>query len=332
MLVKPFISALVGAIVVTYVLYPIYNWLYTKTRKPNLTATVMIIAILLIITVPFVLVSNLIITESTNLYEIIEQGNFGEEFFSTNSTCTEGLMCTGAMFINEKASDPFVVENFTEVAKNLISLLFQKGSTFLLSLPERVLFLFILLFTSFYLFKEGPKVVEFIKKLMPLGEKNKNRIMNKLQEVVYATIYGAVVIAIFQGSIAGIGYFLFGITNYATLAILTMMASLLPFVGTGLVWVPVSIYLAAQGILLSNNSLVWRGVGLFLFGALIVATIDNLIRPKVVGDRAKVNPVIILLGAFGGLRLFGFFGIFVGPVILVILLTLLEIYLEAKKR
>jgi len=155
--------------------------------------------------------------------------------------------------------------------------------------------------------------------------------MNRLKEITYATIYGAIIVAIVQGFFAGIGYYLVGINSFAVLTLVTMIAAIIPLLGAALIWFPVVIHLVVNGILLSDSSLIFKGVGLLIYGIIIVSTIDNFIRPKIIGDRAKANPVLILLGVFGGLQLFGFFGIFVGPVILVILVTLLDIHLEGKK-
>jgi predicted PurR-regulated permease PerM len=131
--------------------------------------------------------------------------------------------------------------------------------------------------------------------------------------------------------LAGIGYFIFGITSPILLTMLTIIASFIPFLGAALVWLPVSIAMLINGIITGSNSLMLRAGGLMLYGALVVSTIDNFLRPKIIGKRARVHPLVILLGVFGGLALFGFVGIIIGPFLLTLFIASLKIYEQEKE-
>jgi len=330
-LVRPFISAIVGALVISYFFYPLYNIMNKKIKNQNLCAIIIVVIIFLIITVPLIIVGNVLAREASELNDFLKTGELTQKL-SANQTCAEGLSCSIAKYISGKMSDPSVLESVTRLQENVSSLIIEKGSNFLISLPEKILLFFVMLFITFYLLIYGRTVVEFAKEILPVKEEHKTKVFIQFKELIHATIYGTLIIAVVQGLVAGIGYFLFGVKSFIFLSLLTMLASLVPFVGTSLVWLPLSVQIIVQGILVNDNPLMIKGIGLLAYGTLIVGTIDNILKPFLIGDRAKVNPVLILVGAFGGLKMFGFFGIFIGPIILVLLLTFLKIYLEESKK
>ena len=106
-------------------------------------------------------------------------------------------------------------------------------------------------------------------------------------------------------------------------------AALLPFIGTGIIWVPVGIFLILNGLFMSDTSFIWRGIGLLIYGALVISTIDNVLRPKVIGDKSMLHPTLALLGVAGGIYLLGFIGVIIGPVILALLVIYLGMYESA---
>jgi len=110
-------------------------------------------------------------------------------------------------------------------------------------------------------------------------------------------------------------------------AVLTFFAAILPFIGAPLIWFPIAILRIIEGFLGKSNY-VYSGVGLLLWGFLLVSTIDNIIKPKIIGDRAKLHPLIVFLGIIAGLKLFGFIGIIVGPVICAIAVSIINLHLK----
>ena len=111
-----------------------------------------------------------------------------------------------------------------------------------------------------------------------------------------------------------------------------MMAlfALIPVLGTGFIWVPAALIIFFDGLAQNSNFLIFKGAGLFLYGLLIVSSIDNILRPKLIGERAGIHPLIILLGVFGGLLLFGPLGVIIGPLVISITTVIAEIYLSKK--
>jgi predicted PurR-regulated permease PerM len=166
---------------------------------------------------------------------------------------------------------------------------------------------------------------------LPMSKAHSEKMIKQFNDIISATIYGAIVIAIIQGILAGIGYFIFGVSSPLVFGLLTLISAFIPFVGAALVWFPVSVSMFVSGFLVGDNAVMMKAGGLFLFCALVVSTIDNFLRPKLVGEKAKVHPLVILLGVFGGLAFFGFVGIIIGPLILTLFMASLKIYQQEKE-
>lgn len=174
-------------------------------------------------------------------------------------------------------------------------------------------------FVLFYSFKEGENIKQIIKDYLPINEKYKEGLINKFKETVNAITYGLIITSIIQGFVGAIGLTIFGVSNPILWGLVMAFLAMVPLLGTGLVWFPAAIYKIYNGDL-------FNGIGLLLFGALIVSTIDNFLRPKLISKKSNIHPVVIMLGLFGGLALFGAVGIILGPFLLAIMILFFDIY------
>jgi len=129
-----------------------------------------------------------------------------------------------------------------------------------------------------------------------------------------------------QGVIGAIGFIIFGVGSPIFWGMMMAIFALIPFLGTAIIWVPASLILLIKGFLSNNGWMIGKGIGLFLYGLLIVSTLDNIIKPKLIGHKGKIHPAVVLLGILGGLNLFGFIGIFIGPIILAVFIALSKVY------
>ena len=140
-----------------------------------------------------------------------------------------------------------------------------------------------------------------------------------MRTVTQAVLYGQVLTAVIQGALGGLGLLICGVPNPLFWGAIMMITAFVPLLGTPLIWVP-----AAVGLILDGQTT--RGIVLLIYGATIVMNIDNFLRPRLVSGRSKVHPVLILIGVLGGLRVFGFIGMLVGPLILAVLVALIKFY------
>jgi len=305
----PFIAAIFGAIVLTYLFYPVYNFILRVVRNETLGALITSVLVIAILLFPLLFIGNALFNEAADLFIQVKSIDFAqiqEKYFSNllGAKLSENLDL-GALL--------------DDGLDRLTTAILQGTGNFIFTIHEKVLQLFVSFFLMFYLFKDGRKLLFSIKEALPLKRKYKNEIGDKFNDTIYATMYGVVLTAIVQGAIAGIGFWIFDVGSPFLWGIVMVLLSLIPFVGAAFVWLPAAIIKLAAGQ-------TFNGIGLLLYGVLIVSTIDNIIRPKIIGSRSKVHPALILLGALGGIKFFGIMGIIIGPLILSILTVFFDIY------
>jgi predicted PurR-regulated permease PerM len=184
--------------------------------------------------------------------------------------------------------------------------------------------LFVMLYAMFFFLMDGPRILDKILYYMPLTPEDESRMVDRFLSVARATIKGTLVIGIVQGALAGLAFAVVGIHGAVFWGTIMAVLSIIPGVGTALVWVPAVIYLLAQGA-------VGAAIALFIWCAAVVGTVDNVLRPWLVGKDTKMPDLLILLGTLGGLVLFGASGIIIGPIVAALFVTVWDIYGTAFK-
>jgi predicted PurR-regulated permease PerM len=171
----------------------------------------------------------------------------------------------------------------------------------------------------YYLFRDSDKILARLPDALPLRRDQSEAIILRTQQVVSASVYGVVTIAALQGILGGLMFWILGIPSPVLWAVLMTFVCMIPVAGSFLVWLPLAIYLMAGGY--------WaRAVILIVWGALVISTIDNFLRPKLVGSQTKLHELLVFFSVLGGLSVFGLLGIVLGPVVLAITLGLLQTF------
>jgi predicted PurR-regulated permease PerM len=179
-----------------------------------------------------------------------------------------------------------------------------------------------MLVALFFFFRDGERMSDRMRELLPMAPAHKQVIFTRLYATLTAVVQGMVLTAVAQGTLAGVGYWLIADLPFALfLAFLTGLASFVPLAGPAIIWGGVAIYLVAVGE-------TGRAIGMALWGGLLVSTADNFIKTLVIGGRARLPTFLLLFALLGGLKVYGFLGVFLAPVILAILLAFTEIYRE----
>lgn len=182
-----------------------------------------------------------------------------------------------------------------------------------------VITLLLVLYSFFFFLMDGDKLIKHILYYLPLDDKNEVLLLNRFRSVTIATLKGTAVIGFLQGTLAGIGLWVCNIPNALFLSVTMMLLSVVPGIGAALVWIPACIYLAINGQ--------WVfAIGLFLYSALLVGSIDNILRPKLVGSDTQLHELMIFFSTLGGLLTFGLPGFIIGPIIAALFVTVWEIY------
>lgn len=200
-----------------------------------------------------------------------------------------------------------------------ISSLPRIGQTLMGGISSFIVNMFVLVFVLYFMLIGGKKMEQYVNELLPFNETNTQEIVHEINMIVRSNAIGIPLLAIIQGGVAMIGYLLFGAPNILMLGFLTCFATIIPMVGTALVWFPVAAYLAISGD--------WfNAIGLFGYGAIVVSQSDNLIRFILQKKMADTHPLITIFGVVIGLPIFGFMGVIFGPLLLSLFFLFVDMF------
>jgi len=328
--VFPFLTSLVGGAVLAYIFYPVYKVIQRNVKNRTASALIVSVFIVLLITIPTIFLLNTLTKETHYMYmRAKQQVSMGRII---GEKCIENtVLCKSINDINELMKNEEVREYSIGLLNKVLQFITQKISSVILTLPKILIHVLIAIFTAYYLFKDGEMLIHRMSKAIPLKVHHQEQIIQQFADVTYAVIYGSIIVALIQGTLGSFGFWLFGIRSFIWWGVVMSFFALIPFIGTWVVWFPASAFLVVAGYLQGETEMIWRGIGLFIFGLFIISTIDNFLKPVIVAGKARVHPLLILVGVLGGLFTMGLIGLIVGPLLLALFVTLLEIYEKERK-
>ena len=235
-----------------------------------------------------------------------------------------------ANLVNQFLSDISLKYGVTIALPNVLGSIASSILGFLQSIliliPERILNISISAFFMFFFFKDGDKLITGIKKILPFGYNRTTQIFSEVKLLTNAVIYGQLITAIIQFFLCLIVYSFLGIKGPLFWAMITFFFSIIPMIGPAIIYIPLSASLIINGIIQSTNLMVLKGILLLVIGLAGISSVDNIIKPLVISDKVKVHPALIVIGVIGGITAFGVMGLVLGPLILVLLITIFDTY------
>jgi predicted PurR-regulated permease PerM len=324
---KPFIGALITSAVVAYVFQPLYRFLNKRIKSRNLCAVIVSALILLLFISPLLLVIESAAPDARFAYVRAKQKIMTGEFLDVKCPSpNETFLCRMQTRLQDFLQQPDVKYYISDLVSKVTGFIIDRISGIVLALPSIFLNLFVTFFAVFYLLRDGQELVKTVKDLIPIHPRHREHIFRRLQETTSAVILGSLLIAVIQGVCGGLGFWAFGVSSPLLWGFVMAIFALVPFVGTAVIWLPAAIGIIAAGSSEGNVAVIWKGIGLLLYGFFIISGIDNVLKPSLIGDRAKIHPVLILVGVLGGLATFGLVGFILGPLILAVFKVFLDIY------
>ncbi|NND07628.1 MAG: AI-2E family transporter [Saprospiraceae bacterium] len=314
-LIIDYLFSVFWAVVLSLLFYQAQNRIAAQLPgRNNLAAGLTLTLIILIVIVPFLLVSMAIVSQGISIYEQIEtdeiniQGQL--ESFRSRIPAIESFFQRFDIDIDEIREN--ISKGLTSITKNLAGKLLgitQNIFSFL------VLF-FLMLYILFFFLRDGRKIVDKLVWVLPIGDQKEWQLLHRFDSVARATVKGSLVVAILQGSIGGLLFWVVGIPAPALWGVLMTFLSLLPL-GSGIVWIPAAIIFFIQADY-------GRSIVVLAVGSLIIGLLDNFLRPRLVGNDTKMPDYLILLSTLGGLNWFGISGFVLGPIIAAFFITCWE--------
>jgi predicted PurR-regulated permease PerM len=316
----PFLKPLVLGALLAGLCSPLYSWVTKLLRgRKSLAALLTLLILFVVILGPFSAFIGLVVSQalaiSNDAIPWVQQHLGAASAFDAHNWLIRRYPSLAAYVPDQQQ----ITDGAAQAAKSLGAFLVAGATQFTAGTAGFLLNLFVMLYAMFYFLRDGREILEKILYYTPLSHKDEVQVLQRLISVTRATIKGTLVIGIVQGTLAGIGFRFAGIGAAAFWGTVMMVLSIVPGIGSALVWVPAVIYLYIIGHpLAATLLLLWCAVG--------VGTIDNLLRPKLVGKDAKMPDLLILVGTLGGLFFFGPLGFIIGPLVCGLFLTVWEIY------
>lgn len=309
MVVQPLLSYLIAAIMLVFITYPMYEEVEGRTGHPRLSSMLIVILLIVAVIVPSVIVTMVAFNEAGDVTRTIVSSGFEVVKLQEVEGYVQDL--TGRQVDLEQ---PFE-ESLRDITRGLTESL----AGLLEAVTNFVIGVFVMVFTMYYLYIDGPSIVSSIREMLPLQEERRSLLFKEVEEVTWGVVVGHLLTSVIQGTVGAIGFYLFGISNAAFWGFIMIILALIPMIG------PILLYLPAGAILFLGGDTV-PGIGLVVYGAVVVSFVDNFVRPFFVERRAHIHPVLTLIGVLGGLGVFGLMGLFIGPLILAVFVATLRTY------
>ncbi len=316
----PFLKPLLLGAILAGLCSPLYRWTSRLLGgRKSLAAALTLLLLFLVVFGPISAFVGIVIQQALNISE--QAIPWVQQHFGTASSFNvhDWLVQRFPALASYVPSEAQILENVGATAKSVGGLLVASASRMTASTAAFLLDLFVMLYAMFFFFRDGRRILEKILYYTPLGHEDEARVLERLSSVIRATVKGTLVIGVIQGALAGLGFWVAGIEGAAFWGTIMAILSIVPGIGAALIWIPGVAYLFLTGQTLP-------GLLLLAWCAAVVGTVDNILRPTLVGKDARMPDLLILVGTLGGLFLFGPIGFIVGPIVCGLFLTVWEIY------
>src|SRR5208337_3335534 len=319
-ILEPFLPALAWAAILATVFHPLFSALSRRLRHPRWASALSCVLLTVVIVLPAMFLLFMLAEQSVGAYRMLEArvavgrpASF--EAVRRTSSYQWFLAKSKGLGMPEPDLGAVAAKAIGIVSEFLVS----RSAPIFSSITHFVVNFFVMIFALYYLLLKGPGILRELRQLSPLRPEHEEKIMEKFRALAVATFGGRFATALIQGTAGGVIFFFFGLPSPLLWGAVMAFLSLIPVVGTALVWAPLAGYYILTGP-------VWKGIILLVVFIGVAGTVDNVVKPILIRRGAEINTLWIFLSVLGGIGVFGFLGLFLGPFLVTILMVLVEIY------
>ena len=319
LMVQPFVEVLLWATVLVIIFYPVHVLILRRVGRPSAAALLSCLLVVVVILGPLTLITIAIANESVGAADALHAGV--SKFLDPGSRVRQ--FADRWVDVSDFTGDQWkkaLVEWAQERGGNLAGQTFA----FLGKVLGAAFKIFLVIVAMYYLFRDAERVKAAAHDVLPLEWEQSHAIFERTREVINASIYGVLVIAAIQGTLGGLAFWFLGLSSPLMWGAVMFLLSMIPVIGSTIVWIPTAVYLLVTGH-------VFKGVFLVCWGVLVIAMMDNLLRPRLVGRRTRLHELIVFFSVLGGLTVFNALGLVIGPVVVAITLALLDVFRRAHR-
>lgn len=313
LMIEPFVDVLLWAAVLAMVSYPLFRRFRARGNSEHVSALATTALVVFTVLIPLTLVTAALVQQGATAADALHTGLV--KLLDPNSRPVRWL---GQYFDLGPILDPKAMAQRLGVIGSAIA---SRTLGIVGGVIGGIVQVFFVLFTLYYLLRDAKRIIPAVRAALPLTDAQVDTIFSRTRDVISASVNGVLVIAAIQGFLGMIAFLALGLPSALLWGVVMFLLSTIPMAGAAIIWAPAAIYLAVTGH--------WVKAGLLAaWGALVIGMIDNVLRPRLVGKRARLHELIIFFSVIGGLRVFGVLGLFVGPVVAAIALALLDVFSE----
>ena len=317
-LLKPFFFPIFWAAVIAGIFRPLYRRINDRLNRPSLSTAILFLIIVLIIFLPALIIGTLVFRESLQLYETLKPDaqnidrNFRHIIDALADNPFADLFRINRAFLVEKTAEVvggitnYIFVHLTELTQNTIGLIVKMA---------------IMLYTLFFFIRDGEKFLRMAMRLSNLGMGRESFLYERFIVTARSTLKVTLIIGGIQGILGGLIFIATNVEGALIWGLLMILTAIIPVLGCSIIWAP-------AGVLMLLTGHIWEGVLILAAGVLVISTVDNLLRPILIGKDVEMHPLLIFLSMLGGIVLFGFSGFVIGPIIISLFLSLLQMYEE----
>ncbi|MEO8275394.1 MAG: AI-2E family transporter [Thermoanaerobaculia bacterium] len=322
-ILQPFANVILWSVVLAMMFSPMYSRLLLRTRRPNLAAALTLSVAVISVLLPVGVASLAVAGEIGDLVD--EAPAKWDAWFVhplPGSSAQRWRADLEARFPAVARLDPARIQSrLSELGETVVKQSAGIAGRLLKASVEFVLILFCL----FYLLRDGALFEKVLRDFLPLSLRESEVLIHRTVEVVRASVYGVIAMAFLQGAIGGVMFAILGLPSPVLWGVVMSFFAMIPMIGAGAIWVPAGLFL-----LVSDHA--GKGIALLLVGTFIISTVDNLLRPRLVGGKTGLHELVVLFAVLGGLEVFGLVGLLVGPAVFAIAWSLLELFRASDRR
>jgi predicted PurR-regulated permease PerM len=314
LMLEPFLDVLAWAGVLVIVFYPVHQEIEKALSKPGWSAMLSSLLVIVIILAPLTMITFAVVRELRATAQGLQSGI--DALLDPNSPVTGPVLRWISQYVDIEQWRS--QEYLTDRLKAMSGAIAQRSIGIVGGVAGTLIQIFFVIFTMYYLFRDGGRIRNSLYDLLPLETNQARAIVERMNEVIGASVYGVLVISLLQGTLGGLAFWVLGLPSPLLWGVVMVFLSIIPLVGSSIVWVPAAIVLIASGH--------WvKALILVIWGALVIGMVDNFLRPKMVGGRTRLHELLIFFSVLGGLQVFGVLGLVLGPVVAAVTLALIDV-------
>jgi predicted PurR-regulated permease PerM len=314
--------------ILAYVSFPLYKKIIKKVPSKSVSIVLALFIVFIIILIPFIFLTFEVTQQGYSFYNSLSNNINKGALFGFSCVSADSKVCSLVNSAERFSSERLSKYGLDKRLQEAIVILKDKIAKFIFTIPLLIAQILLTFVLAYFVLGDWENILKKTVDLIPMREETKIKLIKQFGDITHTVIYAQLFVAMVQGLVGAIAFYILGVPFPIILGVVMAFCALIPAIGTAIIWVPASLYLILMGYFSQNYFILGKGVFLFVYGLLVIGTIDNFLLARIVHKKVNVSQIIVIVGVIGGFSLMGVIGIFVGPILLPLLITYFKTFKE----